>query len=193
MEALYFTHVYEGTEYEFKPNRTSQAEIDRLRKEISEKINPEINKKLPHLTLRLSDLQAEVEKKQKALEAAKTDKEKEKLADEIKPLLEEALEIQVEVKPIFDAIKTLDVYEAVMKILLKCAKKPDGTPKYDIDDEKFSRILDSIEAEYGLEQYMEICEAIADDVFTTSGEARTAEPPKKTSTFLQNRKSRRGN
>lgn len=192
MDDLYFTHVFEGTEYEFKPNRTSQAEIDRMRKEISESINPEINKKLPHLTLRLSDLQAEVEKKQKALEAAKTDEEKEKLADEIKPLLEETLEIQVEVKPIFDAIKTLDVYEAVMKILLKCAKNPDGTPKYDIDDEKFSRILDSIEAEYGLEQYMEICEAIADDVFTTSGEARTAEPPK-TSTFLQNRKSRRGN
>lgn len=187
----YFKHIYNGVEYEFKPNRISQAKIQEIQRQKREEIDPELSKKMPEMLERAAVLQAELEKKQKLVENAKTEEEKAKLNEETKPLVREVMELQLEMKPLSDVINTIEVHEQVMFILLDCAKNEDGSKKYaDLTKEKFELLLDSIEREYGLDEYFEICEAIAEDVFTMSGEVNAAEPQKK-SEFLRKRQNRK--
>ena len=188
----YFKHVYEGVEYEFKVNRISQARVEELQRNLRAKIDPKANEELPKIYTRMERIARELEQKTAEYDDENTTAErKAEIEKECEPLTEEGMTLQIKVQPFNDIINTAEVHQQVMYILLDSLKNLDGSKMYpDLSPELFEKILDDIEREYGLEQFTEICEAIAEDVFTKSGEEK-AEPHKK-SEFLANRKNRKG-
>lgn len=179
----YFKYTYDGVEYEFKPNRKSQVRIDALQREKRTE-NPDTMKKAMKIAPKLETYQKELEKKQNELEKASSEEEKEKVESETRKLLEEAGDVFSEAYDVIDVFQERSP-EKIMYILLEEQRDADGNKKYpDLNKELFERICNSIEFEYGLEEYNQITEAIVEDVFMTSGKAKKAEPR---SSYLRNR------
>ena len=186
----YFKHIYKGIEYEFKVNRISQARVEELQRNLRAKVDPKANEELPKIYMEAEKISKEIENKMAEYETA-DEKRKAEIDEECKPLFEKTMELQIKIQPFNDIIQTSEVYQKIMYILLDSLKNLDGSKMYpNLTEDLFEEILDDIEREYGLEQFTEICEAIAEDVFTKSGEEK-AEPHKK-SEFLANRKNRKG-